>query len=86
MSKLFEELMREDVLCNKTGHPLIEDCNYHTTWQSDRRMRFVLDMVLDHGRVVLKTRNTKKRFSTNSDDLIFIKTDHNCIKAKKLLQ
>ena len=85
MSDLFKELMREDIMCNKAGEPLIEGCNYHTTWQSNKRMRFVLDMVLDNGRVVLKTRNTKRRFSTNADDLIFIKTDHNCIKAKRLL-
>jgi hypothetical protein len=60
---------------------LVIGCNYHTTWQSDKRMRFVLigtqgDMAL------LKTRTTGKRFWTRSSDLIFIQTRYNKNKAQ----
>lgn len=63
---------------------LIIGCNYHTTWQSHKAMRFILKEIKgDKAR--LETRNTKKSFWTNTSDLIFIETNHNRNKAKKLL-
>lgn len=67
----------------KKGHPIVIGCNYHTTWQSDSRMRFVLAGV-EGRKAVLKTRVSKKRFKTNLDDLIFITSHHNITKAKGL--
>ena len=58
-------------------------CNYHTTWQSDHRMRFVLAEVKDD-KARLQTRHTKKDFWTNIEDLIFIQTKHNINKSKRL--
>ncbi len=57
-------------------------CNYHTTWQSHKAMRFVLVEVKD-GKARLQTRNTGKDFWTNVEDLIFIPTRHNFQKAMK---
>ncbi len=62
---------------------LVIGCNYHTTWQSNKAMRFILKEI-NGNRVRLITRNTKKDFWTNVSDLIFIETDHNINKAKKL--
>lgn len=59
---------------------LVVGCNYHTTWQSDKSMRFVLKEVIGD-KAVLTTRTTKKEFKTNVCDLIFIETDHNKRKA-----
>jgi len=61
---------------------IVIGCNYHTTWQSDPRMRFVLDEVKGD-RALLKTRRTRKMFWTNVKDLIFIDTPHNRRKASK---
>ena len=62
---------------------LIIGCNYHTTWQSNKAMRFVLSELKD-GKARLTTRNTNKSFWTNTTDLIFIETEYNKAKAKSL--
>ena len=67
--------MREQII--KIG------CNYHTTWQSDKAMRFILVEIKDN-KVRLQTRNTKKDFWTDIEDLIFIQTKHNINKSKRL--
>lgn len=61
---------------------LVIGCNYHTTWQSNKSMRFVL-VEIKGDRARLQTRNTKKDFWTNISDLIFIETKHNKQKAIK---
>jgi len=62
---------------------LIIGCNYHTKWQSNKGMRFVLAEIKgDKAR--LYTRNTKRNFWTNVSDLIFINTETNKAKAKRL--
>lgn len=72
---------------NGNGEKIVIGCNYHTTWQTSRAMRFVLDLVtFSNGRARLITRNTKKVFWVYIDDLIFIKTEHNKVKARKLCQ
>jgi hypothetical protein len=58
-------------------------CNYHTTWQSHKAMRFVLKEI-DGDRARLITRGSGKNFWTNVSDLIFIGTRYNKEKAKKL--
>jgi len=64
---------------------LVIGCNYHTTWQSHRNMRFILTE-LKGDKAKLKTRNTMREFWTNTSDLIFITTTHNTQKALKLTQ
>lgn len=64
-------------------NPIVIGCNYHTTWQSDPKMRFVLAEVVDQ-RARLITRRTKKSFWTNVEDLIFIQSEHNIKKAKNV--
>ena len=59
-------------------------CNYHTKWQSNKGMRFVLVALLGNDKAVLQTRCTNKRFTTKVSDLIFIETEHNKKKAKRL--
>jgi len=59
---------------------LVIGCNYHTTWQKDKAMRFVLKEI-DGKRARLVTRVSKKDFWTNVEDLIFIETKHNKQKA-----
>jgi len=67
-----------------TDIPIIIGCNYHTKWQSNKSMRFILKETKgDKARLI--TRNTHKDFWTNISDLIFIKTDHNKSKAQKLI-
>jgi hypothetical protein len=62
---------------------LVIGCNYHTKWQSNRAMRFILKEIKgDKAR--LATRVSKKDFWTNVEDLIFIETEHNRNKAKRL--
>ena len=62
---------------------LIIGCNYHTTWQKEKGMRFVLREIKgDKAR--LSTRRTGKNFWTNVSDLIFIETECNIAKAKRL--
>ena len=53
---------------------LIVGCNYHTKWQRNKSMRFVLAEIKED-KARLKTRNTKKDFWTNVSDLIFIETN-----------
>lgn len=62
---------------------LVIGCNYHTTWQSHPAMRFVL-VELKGDKARLRTRNSKKDFWTNTKDLIFIDTNYNKNKAKRL--
>jgi hypothetical protein len=64
---------------------IVVGCNYHTTWQSDKRMRFVLKEVVGQ-KARLATRHTRKDFWTNVSDLIFIQTGYNKTKAKELLE
>ena len=64
-------------------NPLIIGCNYHTTWQSNKAIRFVLGEIKGD-KALLYTRNTKKKFWTNVSDLIFINTEHNKQKAEKI--
>lgn len=58
-------------------------CNYHTKWQSNKAMRFVLTEVKGN-KALLKTRTTNKQFWTNVSDLIFIETKYNREKQAKL--
>jgi len=58
-------------------------CNYHTKWQANKAMRFVLKEIKGD-RACLATRTTQKNFWTNVSDLIFITTNHNIEKAIKL--
>jgi hypothetical protein len=62
---------------------IVIGCNYHTTWQKHKAMRFVL-VSIDKDKATLKTRTTGKKFTTNKSDLIFIETPHNIDKAKRL--
>lgn len=61
---------------------LVIGCNYHTTWQKHKAMRFVL-VEIKGEKARLKTRNTGKDFWTDVKDLIFITTEHNKNKATK---
>ena len=65
-------------------NPIIVGCNYHTKWQNDARMRFVLKEIKD-GRARLVTRHTNKNFWTNISDLIFIQTNYNKQKALEII-
>ena len=62
---------------------LVIGCNYHTKWQRNKSMRFVLSELKD-GKARLQTRNTGKDFWTNISDLIFIETEYNKKKAETL--
>lgn len=62
---------------------LVIGCNYHTTWQRNKSMRFVLAEIKDN-KARLQTRNTGKDFWTNITDLIFIESDYNKKKADTL--
>lgn len=64
------------------GQPVALGCNYHTTWQRDKGMRFVL-VEIKNGKARLKTRATNKDFWTPKHTLIFITTKHNKKKAEK---
>lgn len=71
---------------NSKGEPIVLGCNYHTTWQKFKSMRFVLHSVnWDRGTAILITRRTKKTFSTKMDDLVFIDTKNNRYKADRLM-
>ena len=63
---------------------IVKGCNYHTKWQSNKSMRFILTGLKD-GKAKLETRVTKKSFWTNAEDLIFITTEHNKRKAAEIL-
>jgi hypothetical protein len=62
---------------------IVIGCNYHTTWQSNKGMRFVLSAIKGE-KALLKTRNTRRIFWTNVSDLIFIETSHNIQKANRI--
>lgn len=62
---------------------LVIGCNYHTSWQSHPAMRFVLVEVKED-KARLKTRSSRKDFWTDVKDLIFIDTNYNRNKAKRL--
>lgn len=64
--------------------PIMIGCNYHTTWQSNKGMRFVLSGI-EGNKAILTTRTTKRKFKTDVKDLIFIKSEHNVKKFNKLL-
>lgn len=68
---------------NINGSSLIIGCNYHTTWQSHKSMRFILTEIKGT-KARLQTRNSHKDFWTNVDDLIFIESGHNKQKAREL--
>lgn len=70
---------------NKDKNLVVVGCNYHTTWQSHKAMRFVLAEVKGN-RARLVTRGSNRNFWTSVDSLIFIKTGYNFDKAKKLLK
>lgn len=62
---------------------IVIGCNYHTTWQKHKAMRFVLvDVKGDKAR--LQTRTSRRDFWTDLKDLIFIESAHNIRKAKTL--
>ena len=63
---------------------IVVGCNYHTTWQRNSRMRFVLGGIKGK-QALLYTRETKKQFWTKIEDLVFIESKHNIIKAKEIL-
>ena len=61
---------------------IVIGCNYHTTWQKNKSMRFVLKEINgDKARLV--TRHTRRDFWTKVSDLIFIETRHNVLKANE---
>ena len=62
---------------------IVVGCNYHTTWQSSKSMRFVLKEVKDD-KARLVTRNSRKDFWAGLGSLIFILTPCNIEKAKLL--
>ena len=75
-----------DMLRNNNGYPIVLGCNYHTTWQRYKSMRFVLKSVnMDNNTAVMITRRTKKEFATNINDLVFIDSVTNQDKADRLL-
>jgi len=64
---------------------IVIGCNYHTTWQRNKSMRFVLVEVKGN-KARLQTRNTSKDFWTDTKDLIFIESDYNKRKAETLME
>lgn len=64
-------------------NPIIIGCNYHTVWQSNKSMRFVL-IEIYNDKAKLMTRTSRKNFWTNVSDLIYIHTNHNNKKAREL--
>lgn len=62
---------------------IVAGCNYHTTWQSNPKMRFVLKSVVGN-KATLITRTTGKTIVTDVNSLIFIMTEHNKSKAIKM--
>jgi len=74
-----------DAIDFQKDNPIIEGCNYHTTWQSNKDMRFVLYKVYG-SLAILNTRTTRKVIKTDVSTLIFIKSNHNINKAKELLK
>ena len=70
-------------ICVSTKELLIVGCNYHTIWQSEKSMRFVL-VEFNKGMAILKTRNTRRIFKTEISSLLFITTSCNISKASDL--
>ena len=68
-----------------TEKSIVIGCNYHLSWQSDSRMRFILKEVKD-GKARMATRRTNKNFWCDLKDLIFILSVHNKNKAKEILK
>lgn len=66
-------------------NPIVVGCNYHTTWQKHKAMRFVLGGVTGD-LAFLYTRTTKKTFTTHVRELIFIQSKHNRRKALEILK
>ena len=74
------------MLRNNNGYPIVLGCNYHTTWQRYTGMRFVLKSVnMANNTAIMITRRTKKEFTTNINDLVFINSVKNRDKADRLL-
>lgn len=74
----------EKIKIKSTDNPIVVGCNYHTTWQKHRNMRFVLSEIKgDKAR--LTTRKTHKNFWTDKKDLIFICSNVNINKANRLI-
>lgn len=61
-------------------NPIVVGCNYHTTWQSHRNMRFILESV-DGENAILTTRTSRNHIPCKVSDLIFIQSKHNTNKA-----
>jgi len=74
-----KELIRK----NNRDQPIVIGCNYHTTWQDNKSMRFILTQVINN-KCNLVTRTTRTDIWVDIDDLIFITTRHNISKGKKL--
>ena len=55
-------------------------CNYHTTWQSHKAMRFML-VEVKGDKARLRSKRNGKDFWTNTKDLIFITSEYNKLKA-----
>ena len=68
-----------------TEKSIVPGCNYHTTWQSNRAMRFVLSHVIGD-KATLYTRVSNKIFTTKINDLIFIMSNHNINKALEKIE
>lgn len=62
---------------------LVVGCNYHTTWQSNSKMRFILSEIKGN-KARLTTRISNKNFWTDVKDLIFIESKHNIKKADNI--
>lgn len=68
------------------GGNYVVGCNYHTSWQRNRNMRFVLvDINIEKGKARLITKRTKADFWTNLNDLVWIDSTHNRDKAERLI-
>ncbi len=67
------------------GNQIVVGCNYHTTWQSHRSMRFVLTEIKG-SKAKLETRRTRKTFWTDVSDLIFISSKYNKQKRRDILK
>ena len=72
-----------ELIAKESQEKIVIGCNYHTKWQRDKGMRFVLAEIKgDMAR--LYTRRTKRNFWTKISDLVFITTETNKSKAERL--
>lgn len=62
---------------------LIVGCNYHTTWQSNKRMRFTLKSVM--GDKCILNSNNSGNFESQTNSLRFIMSEHNKQKAVNIV-